>query len=63
MLISLIAYKEVERNLQFLSLKESIKRFGLIEPIVVHNNTCIDGNKRICVYVDLGKKKIKAIEV
>ena len=51
-----------DRNNKFKKLLTSVSKYGLISPIVVSsNNVLINGNRRLAVHKDLGKKTIKAI--
>lgn len=53
-------------NTAILNLKESIKRFGLVDPIIVNGapnrkNVVIGGHFRLKVAKDMGFKKIPAV--
>ena len=51
-----------DRNNKFKKLLTSVSKYGLISPIVVSsNNVLINGNRRLAVHKDLGKKTISAI--
>ena len=52
----------IDRDNKFKKLLTSVSRYGLISPIVISsNNVLINGNRRLAVHKDLGKKTIKAI--
>lgn len=53
---------------QFQSLKDSIKRFGLVDPILVNinkdrENIIIGGHQRVTVARDLGIKSVPCVEL
>ena len=54
--------ERTDRNKKFSNLMKSVTKVGLMSPIVVSsNNVLINGNRRLAVHKDLGKKTIKAI--
>jgi hypothetical protein len=54
--------ERTDRNRKFSNLMKSVTKVGLMSPIVVSsNNVLINGNRRLAVHKDLGKKTIKAI--
>ena len=54
--------ERTDRNKKFSNLMKSVTKVGLMSPIVISsNNVLINGNRRLAVHKDLGKKTIKAI--